>query len=346
MQLKDVSLAVFRQRGDLLRGLMLVSIFRPAGILLPDALIWGLSYVSALAFVVLQASGRYMAGDFKSAFGVSRFVAVRMAIRTHAKRFHEFALQQKTIVGRYTPFKFPIQLEATEEARQVIEGSGAFVLAMAHFERTDAAAAMFDAQIFNGRPVYVVAYKHPKTVLMPHPWRTALQLRQLLRATESIRPQGLEFVYLGGATNTLVDRLANEKCIVAVNIDAHWAAGRSSSLTRPFAGSTRRTFSTGAAKLARLADKPIVLGLPVMADDSRSVRLRLMGPFHSAAASPATQDAEVTQQILDVVEREIGTRPCDYMLDIGGERSWDPHTQSWHQSGPQHTMAALGAGPG
>jgi hypothetical protein len=71
-----------------------------------------------------------------------------------------------------------------------------------------------------------------------------------------------------------------------------------------------------------------------------------MGPFHSAAASAHQQDGEVTQQILDVVEREIGTRPCDYMLDIGGERSWDPHTQSWHQSGPQHTMAALGAGPG
>jgi len=345
MRLKDVPLTVFRQRGDLLRGLMLVLIFRPAGFLLPEAAIWGLSYAFAAIFVVLQASGRYLAQDFRAAFGVTRGAGVRMAIRTHAKRFHEFALQQKTIVGRYTPFKFPVQIEANEQACRVVEGSGSFLLAMAHFERTDAAATMFDAKTFGDRPVYVVAYKLPKFVFLPHPWRASLQLRQLLRATAKIRPQGLEFVYLGGATNMLVDKLQTERCIVAVNIDAHWVRGRTSSLTRPFAGAAQRTFSTGAAKLARLAGKPLVLGMPVMSGDGRSVRLRLLGPFRSAATSPEQQDVDVTQQVLDVVEREVGERPCEYMLDIGGERSWDPDARTWRPATAQPTAAALGARP-
>src|SRR4051812_26732052 len=98
MQLTDIPLTVIRERADLLRGLMLVLIFRPAAFVLPQPLIWGLAYTCAV-FVVLQAAGRRMVQDYQAAFGVSRPKAVRMAVRTHARRFREFSLQQKTIIG-------------------------------------------------------------------------------------------------------------------------------------------------------------------------------------------------------------------------------------------------------
>src|SRR4051812_256284 len=108
MQLKDVPLTVLRERADLLRGLMLVLIFRPAFVF-PEPVIWGLSYFCAAAFVLLQASGRHMAQDFRAVFGVTRGSALGMAIRSHAKRLHEFAFQQKVIMGWHDPFKLPLR---------------------------------------------------------------------------------------------------------------------------------------------------------------------------------------------------------------------------------------------
>lgn len=340
MQLKDVPLILLRQRADLLRGLMLVLVFRPAAFVCPEPLIWGLSYACALV-VVLQASGRRMAQDYRCAFGVTRGAAFRMAIRTHARRFHEFALQQKAIIGWHKAFGFPVQLEADDEARRIVDGDGSFMLAMAHFERTDAYSTLVHPEVFHGRPIYAVAFKLPNFVLLPHFWRMSLQLRQLLRVSLRARPKGLEFVYLGGATEKLVEKLRTERSIVSVNIDAHWPRGKNSSLSRPFAGASQRTYSTGSAKIARLAGAPLLLGLPVMSDDGRSVRMRVFGPFRSTAPSAEQQDVDVTNQVLDVIEREVGERPCEYLLDIGGERRWNRREHEWFDAPRSAAPASL-----
>ena len=344
MQLKDVPLTVIRERADLLRGLMLLLIFKPAAFILPEPLIWGLAYGCAFV-IVLQASGRRMMEDYRTAFGVSRAAALRMAVRAHASRLHEFSFQQKIILGWLDPFKPPVRIEANDEARAILDGSGSFMVAMAHFERTRAVAAIFHPRAFEGRPVYAVAFKLPGLVFLPHLWRMSLQLRQLLRATRAARREGLEFVYLGGATGKLIDTLRTQRAMATVNVDAHWPRGRSSSLTRPFAGAHHRTFSTGSAKLARLAGAPLLLAIPVMSDDGSTVRMRMVGPFHSSAASADQQDVDVTQQMLDVIEREVGERPCDYLLDIGGDRRWDPGTQTWRDA-PMTATQTLTANPG
>jgi hypothetical protein len=284
--------------------------------------------------------------DYRSAFGVTRGAALRMAIRAHASRFHEFSFQQKIILGWLDPFETPVQVEAGAEARAIVDGPGAFMIALAHFERTTAMAAVFNPQAFANRPIYAVAFKLPNLVFLPHLWRMSLQLRQLLRATRGARREGLEFVYLGGATGKLVDTLRTQRAVATVNVDSHWPRGRSSSLTRPFAGSTNRTFSTGSAKLARLAGTPLLLALPVMSNDGSAVRMRLFGPFHSSAASTDQQDIDVTQQVLDVIEREVGERPCDYLLDIGGDRRWDAETQSWRAAPMTATEPQLTTNPG
>jgi len=346
MQLKDVPLTVIRERADLLRGLMLLLIFRPAAFVLPERFIWGLAYCCATVFVVLQASGRRMAHDYRAAFGVSRGVALKMAIRTHATRFHEFSYLQKIILRWIDPFSSPVHIEASDEARAIVAGSGSFMVALAHFERTKAVAAIFHPTVFDGRPVHAVAFKLPNLVFLPHLWRMSLQLRQLLRATRQARPHGLEFVYLGGATGKLIDTLRTQRAMATVNIDAHWPRGRSSSLTRPFAGATHRTFSTGSAKLARMSGAPLLLAIPMMSDDGDAVRMRLFGPFHSNATSEDQRDIEVTQRMLDVIEREVGERPCEYLLDIGGDRRWDPGAQRWLDAPLPATAAPLTANTG
>ena len=121
--------------------------------------------------------------DYRAAFGVSRRVALRMAMRAHAIRLHEFAFLQKIILHSHRPFDRPSQLDANDEFRRIVDGNGSFVLALAHFERNDAAAAVFNPASFHGRPVHAVAFKLPNFVFLPHLWRIGLQLRQVLRAT-------------------------------------------------------------------------------------------------------------------------------------------------------------------
>jgi hypothetical protein len=324
---------------------MLLLIFRPFAFLFPEKLIWGLAYACG-SLVAFQSAGRRMMQDYRTAFGASRGAALRMAIRAHALRFHEFSYQQKIVLGWLDPFKTPVKIEAGAEARALLDGPGSFMIALSHFERTTAVAAIFNPAVFGGRPVYAVAFKLPNLVFLPHLWRMSLQLRQLLRATRRARREGLEFVYLGGATAKLIDTLRTQRAMATINVDAHWPRGRSSSLTRPFAGAVTRTFSTGSAKLARLAGAPLLLAIPVMSDDGTTVRMRLFGPFHSNAASAEQRDVDVTQQVLDVIEREVGERPCEYVLDIGGDRRWDPDTRTWRDAPMTATETALSANTG
>ena len=72
MQLKDVPLTVIRERADLLRGLMLLLIFRPFAFLFPEKLIWGLAYACG-SLVAFQSAGRRMMQDYRTAFGASRW---------------------------------------------------------------------------------------------------------------------------------------------------------------------------------------------------------------------------------------------------------------------------------
>ena len=329
MDLNQVLKALVHERADLVRGLVLVMVFRPAAYLLPRSLIWCLAVAVAAPMVVLQSNGRRMTRDMSASFAVGWPAALRMAIRSHAKRFNEFALQQKMIAGWYRPSRLPVRIEAREEARQIAAGVGSFILAQAHFERATAGAAVFFPETFNGRRIAAVAVSLPRWIPLPHLWRASLQLRQVLRACFAVRPQGLEIVYIGGALKRLASRLRTENIVVSINIDAHWARDKSTSLERPFCGSLHRTFSTGAAKMARLGAVPLMLALPVLEDDRRGIRMRLFGPYVSNAADPEQRDLEVTNAMLDTVEREVGIRPCDYVLEIGAERRWDADAQRW-----------------
>ena len=133
---------------------------------------------------------------------------------------------------------------------------------------------------------------------------------------------------------------------MTVNVDAHWSRGRSSSLTRPFAGAAHRTFSTGAAKLARLSGTPLLLGLPLVSADGCAVRMRLLGPFRPGGTVSEQQDGDAMRQVLDAIEREVGERPCEYLLDIGGERRWNPQQQRWDDAPLPAPATSLTVDPG
>ena len=93
MELKPVLRALVQERADLCRGLLMVVIFRPVAYVLPLRLVWVVAVGVAAVMVVLQSAGRRLARDLATSFGVPWGTGLRMAIRSHAKRFNEFALQ-------------------------------------------------------------------------------------------------------------------------------------------------------------------------------------------------------------------------------------------------------------
>jgi len=330
MEVKPVLKALVEERADLIRGLILLCIFRPASYLLPKPLVWILAQAIASCFVVLQSSGRQLVRDYISIYGLTLGPAMRLAIQTHATRFYEFAILQKYISGQYQPTKeVGVRIEASDEIQRIVDGPGSFVIAQAHFARTASASRIFGADTFKDRPLNVVIFKVPPWTPMPHLWRMRVQGKQILRAAAALRPEGLTLISTGGALSGLIDKLRNERVVVSINADAHWGRNRSSSLERPFCAAARRTFSTGAAKMARLANVPVMLALPIHDEEKNEVRVRMFGPFTSQAVLPEQQDIDVTQQLLNAIEVEIGLRPAEYVLEIGSDRRWDAAARKW-----------------
>ena len=243
---------IFDERADLLRGLMLLLIFRPAGLLLPASLIWPVALVSGCASACSrsrQTRNARIRGGVR-ALVVGRAATGDTGTRT---RLYEFAIQQKMISGRFKMSAHPIHLACTEEVRQIVSGPQSFVLAQAHFERTGAAASTFLPKTFDDRPLHMVALRPPARLATPHIWRVGLQLRQLLRAAAVMRPSGLEFVFAGGVFGALVDKLKHERIVVSSRRRALDYRGRAS-ISAPLPPG--QPVCPGRPKLARLAARP------------------------------------------------------------------------------------------
>jgi lauroyl/myristoyl acyltransferase len=137
--------------------------------------------------------------------------------------------------------------------------------------------------------------------------------------------------YVGGVMARALRTMKQHAGLVVVNVDPHWPANRGSTVTLPFAGFSKRTFSTGAARLARMADSPLLLLLP-FPDRGKHVTAHLLGPYVSQLETPEERDADVTRQLLAEIERRVGEHPETYALDIGHERTWNSATLMWESN--------------
>jgi hypothetical protein len=320
--------AWFRFWTDIVRVLLMVLLFRPAAYVLPRALIWPLALACAFPLVLVSAEGRHTAREFRFAYGLTRLGGWRLAVRNQARRFEEFAWMQKLKIGLVQPETRPVTIEASPETLSAIKSNGSLIVAQAHFVRDSPGIAVYSPPLFDRRAI-VVAMKPPEHNFHPKLLRVRIQLKQLLSAAPHARHGRLKVTLVGKAFSSLLADLEQERALVTINVDAHWRSGRSSSLTRPFAGALERTYSTGAAKLARLAGAPLLYVQSEVVDDGKSILMRIAGPFSSDAQDPEVRDQEATGKLLDHIEKEVGKQPERYVLDIGGQRRWDARQQEW-----------------
>jgi lauroyl/myristoyl acyltransferase len=129
--------------------------------------------------------------------------------------------------------------------------------------------------------------------------------------------------------SVVVRRLRKPGTAVVISTDAFVEEEGKLLHERPFAGWSRRRFALGTAAIARAGRCPVVVCHPYVEDDETLV-LEWAGPVTSDKEG-IEADIEVTDGILDELERMVGRRPAQYVYPIGGERTWDPGTETWRE---------------
>ena len=180
-------------------------------------------------------------------------------------------------------------------------------MAVAHFVR-EATLAVYAPEITPGRAVLLTS-PIPERDWHPREMLFRVLLRTVLRA---LPPRTyLEVAFVGRESlllKKLSGHLSDRNGFVSISIDAPWLGGGKGSFTRPFCGLGACSFTTGAARLSRLTQRPIVSCLCGL-DDEGTVTLEWGDPI---TISPHEKGKEiaVTNELLDR-DRKSDRRKAD-----------------------------------
>ena len=131
--------------------------------------------------------------------------------------------------------------------------------------------------------------------------------------------------------------LAQPGSWMTILIDPWWE--KPNAYRRSFAGLADRGFALGAARIARLAQCPIVLYVPAFRDDG-SVVIEWSDPLEPPPLDDKPSDVRVMDVLIDMLERYVARYPTQYFHPLGFERAWNVETQRWE---PPYEGAALPA---
>lgn len=319
--------AVASSLEDAFRIAALRGVLRPAADFFPRRL--GLALADGIATILLTFSQSGVAAfrEGRRAFGLGTFAALRLARRRVARPLRDYVFMRRVARGREDPQALKLVERGCEGVRQLQAEGRSYIVATAHVAR-QGMFGMYSPSIAPAHRVHVGA-PVPARPRSLEERRAALQYEASLKALLSGHVGLVEVVYVSPEHQSpalpLVRRLRKAVTAVYIHVDAPWA-WRDAEKTvheRPFAGDASRTFSIGAARLAKLAKCPIVTCIPIAEDDG-SIVLEWGTPIFASDDEAATMDL-----LLDTIETAIGKRPDQYVLPIGFARRWDARTQRW-----------------
>lgn len=111
-------------------------------------------------------------------------------------------------------------------------------------------------------------------------------------------------------------------------VDAPWRKNVRGSFARPFASRSNQWFATGAARLARAAQCPIVLCLSYL-DETGIVTFEWVRVIDPPAEQDADADVRISNMLLDDIEAAIGRYPTQYVIDFLGTRRLERRSRQW-----------------
>ncbi|HEY8173446.1 MAG TPA: hypothetical protein VIH21_10210 [Dehalococcoidia bacterium] len=124
----------------------------------------------------------------------------------------------------------------------------------------------------------------------------------------------------------LLEELSRPGGWARIQIDAIW--DKPGAYERPFAGAVKRKFALGAARIARLAQAPVV---PFMVVENPAGICQVVWgtPLEPPPIDDKAADVAFMDLLLDGLERDVGRYPLEYLHPIGGERRWNAACERW-----------------
>ena len=115
--------------------------------------------------------------------------------------------------------------------------------------------------------------------------------------------------------------------VVFIHVDAGWNKAKLGAYERPFAGHRNRVFATGAAQLALLTHRAMISCVYIVENDGSYV-IEWGSPVRSSE-NHSTDEIGLMNEVIDVLEVAVGERPTQYVLEIAGDRRWNPNKKHW-----------------
>jgi lauroyl/myristoyl acyltransferase len=190
-------------------------------------------------------------------------------------------------------------------------------------------SALYVPRIIPKRLATVIAEIEPKPK-SARARRLRLQLAEMVDGIRRLRNGDVEIVRVNGGSifGKLLNVLRGPGGVVIIATDASWPTSKPGGFERPFASFASHGFALGTARMARLAQCPIVTCVPFL-DEQGGVTLQWGEVIPAPDRKDADADLRISNLILDDMERAVGSRPGQYVQPIGHERSWDAVARCW-----------------
>ncbi len=310
------------------RLLSMKLVLAPAAYLLPRSWALAIADMMALFLATSPKPGVEVYWQMRRAFEKNRLESFSLSWGWFARPFRDFVVLKRLLYKREYLSDWTV-IETNAEAVKSIKESGEpYVLAVGHFAR-QANVMINSASVNPGHPIYP-AHDVPGRNWPISNARMRAQLGTF-RAVDYLR-NDLRFVFLQDdphPARTLNALLSERGNFVGIAIDAPWEGGRRGSFQRPFAGLGNRAFATGVARMARMAQCPIVSCICGL-DSHGNIILEWGDPIR-ILPHEEEREISVTNELLDRLEKAIGERPTQYVLDVGGDRRWNSSTKQWER---------------
>ena len=241
--------------------------------------------------------------------------------------FRDFVAARRIAKGLDDPAL--LSFKSIGEPPCVREPGQSLIIAAGHFSR-EAMTGLYAADNIPKRLATVVAGVEDKPS-DARGRRLRLQLGELVRGIERARKGDVEIVRVVAGVSIfgrLVNFLRQPGSVVVLAPDAVWPSSKLGGFERAFAGFASHGFAFGAARLARLAQCPIVTCAPYM-DEQGGVVIEWGELIAAPDRKDADADMRISNQMLDEIEHAIGARPGQYVQSIGHDRRWDPVSRKW-----------------
>lgn len=324
-------------------GLMVI----PAAAILPPRLALAVAdLVGFVDAVVPSPASRMARKETGAATGAVGLAAFRGACRRLAGPRRDLVYLRRMRSRRESLAGWTLVQSNPDPVRRLVASKQPFVLAGGHFA---SAPSYFRHQVLPADLAFMSA-RLPRWKLSPGDLRRRLALKlddglrwRFLRepgpsdhsiAVPDLWERGANWAEAPARMPTVQEaaltKLACPGGIVAILVDTYW--DKPTAHCRPFAGTAERGFAVGAARIARLAQCPLVPFVAAFGETPRSAVIDWGCPILPSPKWDAAGDPQVIDQALDFIERGVARYPNQYAGMIGYERRWDSTTETWRDS--------------